>query len=530
MTEPSTQGMSRRSLFALIGSVAGSAIMYQAMSSLAYAEESKFGGPPDLSGDVKGATVLILGAGLAGMSAAYEMRKAGYQVQILEYQDRAGGRNWSIRGGDTYTELGGATQHCEFDKGGYLNPGPWRIPNNHYGVLHYCRELNVALQPFMQVNYNAYVHSTKAYGGKPQRYRHVQADFQGYTAELLAKSTRQAALDQTVTKEDREILLQAMRQWGALDSDYKYAKGLQSSGRRGYDIQPGGGLMPLATPSEPLAMSELLQSGLWSAIGQGQNLDHQSTIFQPVGGMGMIGTAFGQALGPIIKYGCKVTEIVQDDTGVTVTYVPTKGGPAQTARAQWLINTIPASILSQIPMNVGEKMQAAINALSYEASFKVGLQFKRRFWEEDDKIYGGISYTNLPINTISYPSADYFSRGKGVLLGGYAFGPAAYRYSAMSPAERIARAVEEGSQIHPQYKAEFENGVSVAWHRVPWVLGCAGHWSEDLRAEHYADLCAIDGRIVLAGEHASYIPAWQEGAILSAADAVGRLHKRVLAA
>ena len=48
-------------------------------------------------------------------------------------------------------------------------------------------------------------------------------------------------------------------------------------------------------------------------------------------------------------------------------------------------------------------------------------------------------------------------------------------------------------------------------------------------AQHYDNLCQIDGRIVLAGEHASYIPAWQEGAILSALDAITRLHKRILA-
>ena len=95
----------------------------------------------------------------------------------------------------------------------------------------------------------------------------------------------------------------------------------------------------------------------------------------------------------------------------------------------------------------------------------------------------------------------------------------------MPPAERIARAVEFGAAIHPQYKAEFENGVAVAWHRVPFTLGCAGDWTEQTRAEHYDNLCQIDGRIVLAGEHASYIPAWQEGAILSSLDAITRLHR-----
>ena len=99
----------------------------------------------------------------------------------------------------------------------------------------------------------------------------------------------------------------------------------------------------------------------------------------------------------------------------------------------------------------------------------------------------------------------------------------------MPPAERIARAVEYGAAIHPQYRTEFEHGVAVGWHRVPWTLGCFGLWSTQARAAHYRDLCAMDGRILLAGEHASYIPAWQEGALLSSLDAIGRLHQRVMA-
>jgi monoamine oxidase len=98
----------------------------------------------------------------------------------------------------------------------------------------------------------------------------------------------------------------------------------------------------------------------------------------------------------------------------------------------------------------------------------------------------------------------------------------------MSPEERIAVALECGAQIHPQYRSEFESGIAVAWARSPFTLGCAGEWSEETRRAHYDSLCQIDGRIVLAGEHASYLPAWQEGAILSALDAVQRLHKRVL--
>ena len=180
-------------------------------------------------------------------------------------------------------------------------------------------------------------------------------------------------------------------------------------------------------------------------------------------------------------------------------------------------------------MNVGGAMASAIHAVPYRPSVKVGLEFKRRFWEQDEEIYGGITSTDLPISQISYPSNGYGSQGPGVLLGAYTGGAIAYELTTLSPAERVQRTLDWGVQIHPQYKAEFMNGVSVSWHRVPWTLGCFGIWTEASRAEHYKNLCEMDGRIVLAGEHASYIGGWQEGAITSALDAIGRLHQRVLA-
>ena len=100
----------------------------------------------------------------------------------------------------------------------------------------------------------------------------------------------------------------------------------------------------------------------------------------------------------------------------------------------------------------------------------------------------------------------------------------------MTPAQRVAKAVEYGSSIHPQYREEFDNGVAVAWHRAPFAMGCFGLWTDATRAQHYDNLCGFDGRIVLAGEHASYLPAWQEGAVTSALDALERLHRRAVAA
>jgi monoamine oxidase len=521
--------VSRRDLLTLIGTVSGSAAMYHAMTSLGFASDSGYKGPIKLDGDPKGASVIILGAGLAGMTAALELRKAGYKVQVLEFNSRPGGRNWTLRGGDSFTELGGLKQTCEFEQGLYINPGPWRIPYHHRAVLDYCKRLGVALEPFIQLNHNAVLHATKAFAGVPQRIRDIKTDFQGQISELLAKATQQGKLDEAVSKEDREILMQALRSWGALDANYAYKGNLISADFRGYSKAPGGGLGAAPAPGEPIDLSEILKSRLWRYLQNFALHTFQTTMFQPVGGMDMIGKAFAREVGDVIRYDAKVTRIQQDNHGVTVTYTDLKAPTPQQAKADWCVCTIPLSILSQLPLDVGDRMKAAISAVPYSPAVKIGLQFKRRFWEEDEAIYGGISYTDLPIRQIAYPNTGFNRSGRGVLLGAYIFdGPNAYEFTSMPPAERVTRAVELGASLHPQYSAEFENGIAIAWHRVPFTLGCAGNWSESARAEHYDHLCRIDGRIVLAGEHASYIPAWQEGAILSSLNAITRLHDRVV--
>jgi monoamine oxidase len=520
----------RRQMLALVGKAAGGSAMYQAMSALGMAPPSTYAGPLKLDGARRDQKILVLGAGMAGLTAAYELRNAGYQVKVLDYNSRAGGRSWTLRGGDEYTELGGEKQVCGFDKGLYINPGPWRIPHHHYGMLDYAKRLGVALEPFMMVNYSTYLHSSKAFGGKPQRYSTVQADFHGHVAELLGKVVQQKRLDESLTKEDQERLLEALKSWGALDKQYRYVAGTESALRRGWAIPPGGGLMPAAQPSEPIGLDNLLSSNLWRYLMVSQEYSFQTAIFQPVGGMDQIAMAVYREVKDLVQLNSKVIKIDQSESGVTVSYVPSKAdGPVQQEQADWCVCAIPLSILSQIDIKVQQPMQDAIHAVPYASAVKVGLQFKRRFWEQDEQIYGGITFTDQPIGMVSYPSTSYGSSGKGVLLGAYLFGAHAYEFTAMTPAERVRTALEQGATIHPQYREEFENGMAVGWHRVPWTNGCYGAWTEERREKHYRNLCAIDGRIVLAGEHASFIPAWQEGAVLSSHDAITRLHQKITA-
>jgi monoamine oxidase len=288
--------------------------------------------------------------------------------------------------------------------------------------------------------------------------------------------------------------------------------------------------MPAPQLSTPIARDALLRSGLANYMVTPFDYDLTPSMFQPVGGMDRIAMALYRDVAALVELDAKVTAIDQDERGVSVTYVDARrGGEAKHARADWCLCTIPLSILSEIPVKVSEPMLAAIQSAPYEASVKFGLQFKRRFWEEDERIYGGISFTDLPIQMIGYPMAGMNQGGKGVLLGGYVFGTNAYEFNAMTPEQRVRKAVEMGAQIHPQYPAEFENGISVSWHRSPFTQGCFANWSDDARSKHYDNLCQIDGRIALAGEHASLLPAWQEGAVLSSLDTIGRMHKKIVA-
>ncbi|MBC7520963.1 MAG: FAD-dependent oxidoreductase, partial [Sandarakinorhabdus sp.] len=329
---PAGTAPTRRELLHAMGVMGGAAVLYQAMGAMGHASESQFAGPPNLSGARPGASVLVLGAGLAGMLAAHELRQAGYKVEILEYNNRPGGRNWSLYGGDTYTELGGATQKIGFAKGNYLNPGPWRIPYHHRTILHYCKAFGVSLEPFIQLNHQALVHQSKAFGGKPQPYRELAADWDGSVAELLAKAIDNKGLDSVMRGEDRDRLQEALREWGLLDKDMRYVKGLRSSRRRGYDRAPGGGVDGAPLASTPFAFNDLLDAGIGVVIAQHMESQHQTTMFQPVGGMGMIGKAYGRQVEGLVRFGAKVTKIDQSSGGVTATYTDIASGQERTAK------------------------------------------------------------------------------------------------------------------------------------------------------------------------------------------------------
>ncbi len=480
--------------------------------------------PFRLEGDGNGKEVLILGAGLAGMAAAYELGKLGYQCTILEARERAGGRCWSIRKGSSNVETGGQVHTAAFDEGQYFNAGPSRIPHHHALTLHYCKELKVPIQVYNNVNENTYYFSEGKgpLSNKKVRVREVHNDMRGWMAELLAKGMDGGKIDAGMSKEDTLKVIEYLRAEGGLDIDKLY----KASARRGYIDSPGPGDKEgkIGDPMTLVAMAEsgLLDPDFYNVAEYTYEL--QGTLFQAVGGMDRIAAAFEQRVGGQIRRGAEVSAIHNVEKGVKVVYKDAEG--EKSMAADLCICTIPLPVLSNIDHNFSSDASRAIDSIVYMSTGKIGLQFKRRFWEEDEGIYGGITHTNNQLTQIFYPSYDYLS-GKGILIGYYNFNEKAVATGNLSYDEREQLALDKGSLIHPQYRQEFETSFSVSWHKTKYNLGGWALYSQEERQTLYKALLQPDGQVYFAGEHMTYLNAWMAGALESARSVVAALHSRV---
>jgi monoamine oxidase len=478
----------------------------------------------DPGGNGNGAAVLILGAGLAGMAAAYELNKLGYRCTILEARERAGGRCWSVRKGSLNTETGLGTHSAGFDEGQYFNAGPSRIPHHHGLTLHYCKELKVPIQVYNNVNENAYyfAEGKGALSNKKIRVREVHNDMRGWMAELLAKGMDGGKIDAGMSREDTLKVIEYLRAEGGLDIDRLY----KASARRGYIESPGPGDRA-GKIGEPLTLLAMLQSGLLDPdfynVAE-YTYELQGTLFQAVGGMDRIAAAFQREVGSMIRYKSVVSVIRNEEQGVRVVYQDAAG--EKSVHADLCICTIPLPVLSDIDHNFSSDVSRAIDSVVYMSTGKIGVQFKRRFWEEDEAIYGGITHTNNALTQIFYPSYDYLS-GRGILIGYYNFNEKAVATGNLSYHEREQLALDKGSLIHPQYRQEFETSFSVSWHKTQYNLGGWALYSAEERQSLYRPLLQPDGRVYFAGEHMTYLNAWMAGALESARSVVAALHSRV---
>jgi monoamine oxidase len=526
-----TSGPTRRDFLARAMAIGGSGFLLASMKAWGMDIASTADAPPLLQGSGKGKTVVILGAGVAGMTAAYELSKLGYTCKVVEARGFAGGRCQTARNGKVLEELGGEKQVCHFEKGQYLNFGPWRIPFNHRSTLHYTKQFDIPLELFNNDNDASYVYSVNPkspLAGRRMRQFEVKADMRGYVDELLAKSLKSGIMDQQVTAQDKTLLIDYLVNEGYLSNkDLRY----RGTPGRGYKVNPGAGISPgPGVPSDPLGFSDLLQSKLGHIYHSVHEFEQQATMLQPIGGMDGIAKGFEKRVGKMIRYNTEVVSLRNFPDKVEVTVKDLASGVASVIKGDFCLCTIPLSVLRQVETNFSDKFKLALQGAAYAPVGKIGLQMKRRFWEEDDGIYGGHVLTDQKgINLISLPSTNWQGK-KGTLLGYYNFEADAAEISALSNAERADFALAAGEKIFPgQYRSSFESAFSVAWHRVKYNLGGWAVWSEETRASAYPVLFEGEGRTLLAGEHMSYLGGWQAGAIESAWAQIGRIHRRLTA-
>jgi monoamine oxidase len=301
-------------------------------------------------------------------------------------------------------------------------------------------------------------------------------------------------------------------------------------------VNPGAGDQP-GVPTQPLDLESLVKAGYARGLGLGRNYNQQPTMLTPSGGMDRIASGFANKLGDVIRYHTEVREVRRSGGGVTIRYaaVAPDGTSNPSAEIQeitgdFCVCTLPPALLTRLPADFSKPTATALATPRPSTAGKIGLQFKRRFWEEDDGIYGGLSLTDQPIAQIGYPYDNYGSRGKGVLMGYYHFGTSKAQLDVHPFLERERRALEQGAKVHPQYPSEFENSFSVAWYRIPrsemsWV---DWHSESDFASVQKA-LGESDGPFYFAGDWLSHVNAWQAGAFASAHRVCRQLHARALA-
>jgi monoamine oxidase len=525
--------ISRRNFLRSVGISGGAGALFATMGALGLAPTAAEAAPPfqapnpsDFSLTGRSAKkVVILGGGIAGLTTAYELGKAGYDCTILEARERTGGRNFTVRGGTEQTDLDGYTQKAQFSKDIYMNAGPARIAQ-WMVTLDYCRELGVPIEVFTNENASAFLYNENAgmTPGNALRYRTAKADYYGYVSELLAKAADQGALDSMITADDKARLLSFLSSWGAIGNK---AAGYAYTGteHRGYTSDPGAGTDAGTMLGAPPALADVFASNVGRYFSFEFGYDQAMLMFQPVGGMDQIPQALTRAIGAHkVQLGAAVTQITDSDDGVTVTY--TQKGRERQLSADFCVAAMPPHLTAKIPHNLGDAVTAALASFRVTNVGKIGLEYKSRWWETDYKIFGGITETDMDLQHIWYPSYGHLA-DKGLIIGYYNTGSAANVYSALAPADREARAVAQGVKIHGEkYRSELAHSFSIAWHRTPYLEG--GWTSPPYTTPGYQLLLQPAGRVYFAGDWLSHAVAWQHGAFVSARATVSALHQRVM--
>jgi monoamine oxidase len=449
--------------------------------------------------------VIVVGAGLAGLTAAYELRRAGHDPVILEAQQRVGGRVQTIRE--------------PFAPGLYAEAGAMRIPRAHSLTMAYLEAFGLQTMPFTMNNPRAYYHL------RGRRYR---IDELNLDPDHLAFDIAEHEIGRTIHEMWEDALRPIVRRlephgdavWPAIVSEhdeYSVREFLEVRGWSEGAIE----LFGLVYNYEALMNSSFLEL-LREEVGH-----FYTDMVQVVGGMDGLPRAFLPALQDRIRFSAKMVAIDQTPDAVIVHFQTIAG--RQQVTGDYAILTVPFPVLRHVEVlkPFSRTKQRAIRQLHYDASAKIFFQCRRRFWEEEDGIFGGGTVTDLPVRNIYYPEHGR-ETGRGVLVASYTWSEDAHRWGALAPQDRIVQAMENVAQVHPQVLDAFEVGASKMWHHDEFAGGAFALFEPGQQTLLHEHIIAPEGRIHFGGEHASLTHAWIQGAIESGLRAAAEVHEAAL--
>ena len=454
---------------------------------------------------------VILGAGMAGLCAAYELEKRGHNCVILEAeQSHIGGRIRTMRFGDRL----------------YGEAGAMRIPKDHNLTRHYIKEFGLDLRRFVMSNPNAYYYMR----GQRVRAKNIKNLRSFYK---FIGNERQMKLDDIWEK----VIVSGIKALSEEEIAELRSDSLKTETILAWDRKPLRQMFYEAGFSEEaielLAVAYGLESFMYTSALEHIREQYDRVWIDPfdeiVGGTERLPLTMVDKLKSKPRMGCQVIRLERDDQNQKAAAVYLENGTTKREEGDFVLCTIPFSVLARLDTPFSATKYRAIRNLHYDSSVKVFALTKRRFWEADDGIFGGGSKSDLPITTTYYPSDNVeakdpkVSAGSGVMLASYTWGEFARRLGNLPLQERHTVVQKALGKLHPQINDEdgmLQHMASWNWDNYRWSGGAYAFFMPGQHSALYQHIVAPEGRIFFAGEHASLDHSWLQGSLESSLRAV----------